>query len=382
MMGTMPRIVMAPDSFKGTVAAADVAAALADGWRSVRPADEIIVAPMADGGEGTLDAIAVGAASVAGAVRVHVTVPGPAGEPVEAAWLRLPATKAAPEGVGVVELAQTSGIELLEGRPRPWTASTRGFGVAIADALAAGVSRLVLAIGSSASTDGGVGMLRALGARFVDAAGDPIGDGAAGLEQLVAVDLGDLAKRPAGGVRVLTDVTNPLLGPLGAAAVFGPQKGLDAAGVVRADSALKRLVGLVRGFDPETPGAGAAGGTGWALGVWGAELVTGAAEVADLTGLRGAAASAQFVVTGEGAFDSQSAAGKVPAYVAGLAPGRAVLVAGRIDPTANTSVFEASVSLTELAGSSERALAEPTDWLRAAGAHLARELGPRLDPCG
>ena len=371
----MPRIVMAPDSFKGTASATDAARALADGWRSVRPADEIIAAPMADGGEGTIDAIA---ACAAGVVRVPVTVPGPAGEPVEAAWLRLPETDGLPGGVGVVEVAQTSGIELLDGQLRPWTASTRGFGVAIADALAAGVSRLVLAIGSSASTDGGVGMLRALGARFVDAAGDPIAEGAAGLEHLVVVDLDGLAKPPAGGVRVLTDVTNPLLGARGAAAVFGPQKGLDAAGIVRADAALERLARLMPGFDPSSPGAGAAGGTGWALGLWGAELVAGAPEIAELTGLRGAAASVHLVVTGEGAFDAQSAAGKVPAYVAGLAPGRVALVAGRIDPFADTSAFEATVSLTELAGSSDRAVGEPKVWLRAAGARLARELGPRL----
>lgn len=365
----MPRIVMAPDSFKGTVSATDVAAALADGWRSVRPTDEIIVVPMADGGEGTLDAVAT---SVADAMRVPLTVPGPAGDPVKAAWLRLPG------GVGVVEVAQTSGIELLDGQLRPWTASTRGFGVAIADALAAGVSRLVLAIGSSASTDGGVGMLRALGARFVDAAGDPIAEGAAGLEHLAEIDLARLAKPPVGGVRVLTDVTNPLLGRSGAAAVFGPQKGLDAAGIIRVNHALARLAELGPGFDPSTPGAGAAGGTGWALGAWGAELVAGAPEVAELTGLRGAAASAHLVVTGEGAFDAQSAAGKVPAYVAGLAPGRVALVAGRIDPDADTSAFEASVSLTELAGSSDRAIVEPTVWLRAAGARLARDIGPQF----
>ena len=221
-------------------------------------------------------------------------------------------------------------------------------------------------------------MLRALGARFVDAAGDPIAEGAAGLEHLVVVDLDGLAPPPINGVRVLTDVTNPLLGARGAAAVFGPQKGLDAAGIVRADDALARLAELMPGFDPSSPGAGAAGGTGWALGLWGAELVAGAPEIAELTGLHGAAASAHLVVTGEGAFDAQSAAGKVPAYVAGLVPGRMALVAGRIDPFADTSAFEASVSLTELAGSSERAVAEPAVWLRAAGARLARDIGPQF----
>lgn len=386
----MPRIVMAPDSFKGTLSARDAATALADGWRSVRPEDDVVEAPMADGGEGTLDSIA---AAVAGAVRVPVTVPGHDGAPVEASWLRLPAPDAAGGhaaggasghaagsvgAVGVVELAQTSGIELLGGHLRPQTASTLGFGVAIADALAAGVSRLVLAIGSSASTDGGVGVLRALGARFTDAAGAPIGDGVAGLEQLVTVDLEALAALPPGGVRVLTDVTNPLLGPRGAASVFGPQKGLDAGGVVRADAALARLAGLVQRFDPARPGAGAAGGTGWALGVWGAELVPGAPEIAALTGLTDRTASAGLVITGEGSYDSQSAAGKVPAFVASLAPGRTALVAGRIDPDAETLPFEASVSLTELAGSRESAVMEPARWLRAAGALLARKFGPEL----
>ncbi|MDO8384602.1 MAG: glycerate kinase [Microbacterium sp.] len=375
----MPRIVMAPDSFKGTLTATDAANALADGWRSVRPGDEIVLAPMADGGEGTLDALA---AAVARAVRVPVTVHGHHGTPIEAMWLRLPAPDGAGDGaaggVGVVELAQTSGIELLGGRLSPWTASTRGFGVAIADALSAGVSRLVLAIGSSASTDGGVGVLRTLGARFTDAAGDPIGDGVVGLEQLVAVDLEALAALPPGGVRVLTDVANPLLGPHGAASVFGPQKGLDAEGVVRADAALARLASLVRSFDPATPGAGAAGGTGWALGVWGAELVPGASEIAALTGSAERIASARLVITGEGSYDPQSAAGKVPAHVASLAPGRAALVAGRIDPGADMSPFAASVSLTDLAGSLESAMTQPTAWIRAAGAHLARELGPRL----
>ncbi|CDJ99931.1 Glycerate kinase [Microbacterium sp. C448] len=375
----MPRIVMAPDSFKGTLTATDAANALADGWRSVRPGDEIVLAPMADGGEGTLDALA---AAVARAVRVPVTVHGHDGTPIEAVWLHLPAPDGAGDGaaggVGVVELACTSGIELLGGRLLPWTASTRGFGVAIANALSVGVSRLVLAIGSSASTDGGVGVLRALGARFTDSAGASIGDGVAGLEHLVAVDLEGLAELPPGGVRVLTDVTNPLLGPQGAASVFGPQKGLDAEGVVRADVALARLASLVPSFDPATPGAGAAGGTGWALGAWGAELVAGAPEIAALTGLADRVASAQLVITGEGSYDPQSAAGKVPACVTSLARGRTALVAGRIDPDADTSSFAASVSLADLAGSLESAIKDPAVWLRASGAHLARELGPRL----
>ncbi|WP_121148157.1 glycerate kinase [Microbacterium sp. AG1240] len=369
----MTRIVMAPDSFKGTMTASDAAAALAAGWRAVRPGDEIVLSPMADGGEGTLDAVAT---AVRGAVRVPVTVPGPAGEPVGAVWLRLPATADAPSGTGVVELAQTSGIELLRGALRPWSASTLGFGHAVAAALASGVSQLVLAIGSSASTDGGVGLLRALGGRFTDAAGDPIPAGAEGLQHLAAVDLAALVSLPPGGVRVLTDVENPLLGARGAARVFGAQKGMDAADLARADAGLARLASFVPAADPAAPGAGAAGGTGWALLSWGADLVAGAPEIAAVTGLVEAAASADLVVTGEGAYDRQSAAGKVPSLVAALAPGRTVLVAGRVAPGADTSAFAAAVSLADLAGSVEKAMAAPVVSIRAAGALLADTLEP------
>ncbi len=363
------RIVLAPDSFKGTVTAAAAAAALAEGWRSVRPGDVLVERPMADGGEGTLAAIAT---AVAGAERVRVVVPGPDGAPVDSAWLRLPPTPGSPGGTGVVEIASTCGIELLGERRLPERAATMGFGRAIAAALDAGVSRLVLGIGSSASTDGGVGMLTALGARFTDAAGAPIPAGAAGLAVLDVADLSGLRPLPAGGALVLTDVTHPLLGPHGAAAVFGPQKGLDPAGVARADAGLARLAARVPAADPAAPGAGAAGGTGWALAAWGATLVPGAPEVAALIGLPAALVGADLVVTGEGSYDAQSAAGKVPACVAGLAGGVPVaLVAGRITADAETAAFAAAVSLTDLAGSGAAARAEPERWLRAAGARLA-----------
>ncbi|MFT4135376.1 glycerate kinase [Microbacterium sp.] len=363
----MRTVVLAPDSFKGSASASAVAEALATGWRSQRPHDRVLARPMADGGEGTLAAFAAATPEIR---YMPIEVCGPDGGAVDAAWLLLP------DGTGVVELASTSGIEVLSQGLRPWDAGTTGFGQAIAAALDHGVTRLVLGIGSSASTDGGAGMLTALGARFADARGRPIASGARGLQALAAVDLDGLRPPPEGGATVLTDVTNPLLGPHGAAAVFGPQKGLDGAGVVRADAALARLAALVPG-DPAAPGAGAAGGTGFALGVWGAQLVPGASRVAELVGLAGAVAAASVVVTGEGAFDGQSAAGKVPGFVAALAAAERVpvaLVAGRIDADADVSGFVASVSLTELAGSAEAALADPQRWLRRAGAELARAL--------
>jgi glycerate kinase len=366
------RVVVAPDSFKGTVPAASAARALAEGWRTRRPADEVILRPMADGGEGTIDAIA---AAVRGAERIPVTVTGPDGATVVASWLLLPPAPGAPLGVGVVELASTSGIELLGDRRLPDTASTAGFGRAVAAALDAGVPRIVLGIGSSASTDGGIGLLTALGGRFLDAAGDPVPPGAAGLEVLATADLSGLRPLPPAGALVLTDVTNPLVGPWGAAAVFGPQKGMDAAAVARADAGLARLAALVPTVAADTPGAGAAGGSGWALAVWGAQLVPGAREVAAIIGLPAAAASADVILTGEGSYDAQSAAGKVPFFVAALADtARTGLVAGRIAPDADLTPFAASVSLTELAGSTASALTDPLRWLREAGARLASEL--------
>ncbi|MDL5485484.1 glycerate kinase [Microbacterium wangruii] len=368
-------VVVALDSFKGSIGAADAARALAAGWRDADPGAAVELRPMADGGEGTLEAFA---AAVAGAARMPVQVTGPDGAAVDASWLLLPPTSDAPDGTGVVELASTSGIELLGDRRLPWDADTMGFGQAIAAALDHGVSRLVLGIGSSASTDGGVGMLRALGAVVTDIAGLPIAAGARGLAAAVGIDLSRLRPPPPAGALVLTDVTNPLLGPTGAAAVFGPQKGLDAAGVVSADAGLACLAALVDA-DPTTSGTGAAGGTGFGLVVWGAHLVPGAPEVAELIGLREAIAAADLVVTGEGSFDGQSAAGKVPTFVSAVAAEAGVpvaLVAGRIAADADAGAFAASVSLTDLAGSPEASFAEPARWLRAAGAALARRSAP------
>jgi glycerate kinase len=212
------RVVLAPDSFKGTATAAEAADALARGWRSIAPSDVIVEKPMADGGEGTLDAFA---AAVPGSERVPVTVQGPDDRPVDAAWLRLP------DGTAVVELALTSGITLLDPL-RPLDAHTLGFGQAIAAALDAGARRLLLAIGGSSSTDGGAGALAALGAVFLDAQRRPVRLGNRGVGALARADLSGLRPLPADGALILSDVTNPLLGPFGAAAIFGPQKGATA----------------------------------------------------------------------------------------------------------------------------------------------------------
>lgn len=358
----MTRIVLAPDSFKGTITAAAAASAIAAGWASIEPDAEFIFRPMADGGEGTVAAFA---AAVAGSVRMPMTVTGPAGTPIESAWLLLP------DGTAVIDLASTSGIELLA-EPNPWDADSTGLGQAIAAALDHGATRIVVGIGSSASTDGGTGMLTALGARFLDANGRAVRRGARGLADVARADLSGLRAVP--DVRVLTDVTNPLIGPRGAAAIFGPQKGLTGADIPLVDAHLQRLADVL-GLDPIAPGTGAAGGVGGAFVAWGAALTPGATAVAELIDLAPALADADVVVTGEGSYDGQSGDGKVPSFIATLAAATGtmpLLVAGRIADDADTSIFAGTASLTQLAGSVSRALAEPAHWLREAGRELAR----------
>lgn len=368
------RIVVAPDSFKGTITAADAAEALGEGWASVDPDAEILRRPMADGGEGTVAAFRT---AVPGARDVTIDVDGPAGKRIAATWLLLPSTADAPHGTAVIDIASTSGIELLD-ELRPWDADTTGFGQAIVDALDRGVSRLLLGIGSSASTDGGTGMLRALGMRFLGENEDPVAPGARGIADIVTIDR--RAARALPETLVLTDVTNPLTGPRGAAAVFGPQKGLidgqDIAAVDRALGALATLLGL----DPDAPGAGAAGGAGAALLAIGARLAPGAGEIASLIDLPAALAAADIVLTGEGSYDGQSGDGKVPSFVAGLAVAAGahpLLIAGRITTDADVTLFQTALSLTDLAGSVESARAEPARWLRYAGAALARRAAPQ-----
>ncbi|RUQ98070.1 glycerate kinase [Labedella endophytica] len=356
------RVVIAPDSFKGTATADRVASSLASGWRSVRPDDELVLVPMADGGEGTVDGFAT---AWPDARRHDVEVEGPEG-PATSTWLELP------DGTAVVELASSCGIELWS-TGAPFEAGTFALGEVIAAALDGGARRILVGIGSSASTDGGAGMLAALGARIVDAEGDAIGPGNAGLAEVAALDLTDARPIPDGGVVVLSDVSNPLLGPAGAAAVFGPQKGADADDIPVLEQNLARFAALGT-VDPATPGSGAAGGTGWALLQWGASMEAGSRAVALELGLDAAAADADIVITGEGRFDGQTAGGKVAAHVASLAPGRVLLVAGSID--ADTSAFLDAVDLVGLVGR-DRAFDDTVESLEEAGAALARRVGAR-----
>lgn len=370
------KIVFAPDSFKGSASAATAATLLAEGWLAVRPHDETIILPMADGGEGTSDAVR---AAVPSARPMPVTVTGPDGRPVEAEWLLLP------DGTALIELAKGSGILLLgtdeTGAPAlsPGSAHTVGLGELIADALAHDVRRISVAIGGSASSDGGAGMLTALGARILDETGSPVAQGNDGLERAATVEISALHPLPPEGAQAWIDVTNPLLGENGAIAVFGAQKGVAPDVADPMERRLEHYATLVEAAVGtrvrDEPGAGAAGGTGFGLLAWGATTASGGRSVAEVIGLAQALAECDLVVTGEGRFDAQSAQGKVVSAVTELAGATPVaLAAGSIALDARDSLgaFATSVSLTALAGAVESAMADAERWLREAGAALAR----------
>jgi glycerate 2-kinase len=356
------RVVAAPDSFKGSIGAAAAAAALAAGWRQVRPQDDVVELPLADGGEGTMAVLA----EAIPASRWHsAEVSGPGEAPVVAAWLELTGNGA------VIELAAAAGLPLLTDLA-PLTAHSYGVGQLIGLALDAGAPRIDVGLGGSACTDGGTGALAALGARFLDADGRELPSGGGALHRLAAVNLSELRPPPAGGVSCLTDVRAPLLGLHGAAAVFGPQKGASPSDIQVLEAGLSRLADLLGG-DPDMPGAGAAGGCGYGLAAaWGASLLPGAAQIAEIAGLPAALASADLVITGEGQYDATSLTGKVVGAVLAAARAASVpaaIVAGRIPGPPPTGVR--AIDLTSLAGSASAAFGEPVRWLAAAGRELA-----------
>ncbi|MGQ1837915.1 glycerate kinase [Kocuria turfanensis] len=377
------RIVVAPDKFKGSLEAPDVAAALEEGIRSVDPSAEVIRLPVADGGEGTLEA-ALGA----GFVPSPVTVTGPVGEPVEAEF-------ALRDRTAVVEMALASGLAALpvdeNGQPvlDAGGATSRGTGELVRAALDAGAERVVLGVGGSACTDGGAGLLQALGARLLDAAGEELGRGGAALAGLARVDLTDLDPRLAGTEFVLAaDVDHPLLGERGAAAVFGPQKGADPDQVRALDAALTVLrdrladaLGHSAARAAEAPGAGAAGGVGFAaLAVLGARRRPGVAVVLEFVGLADRLAGADLVVTGEGSLDEQSLGGKTPLGVLETARSAgvpAVAVCGRttLEPRVlREAGFRRTYALTELEPDPRTCMREARRLLEQVGARLARDL--------
>jgi len=372
------RLLIAPQEFKGSLSAADAARAMAEGLRRALPDAELDLAPMADGGPGTVEALV----TAGGGRRLTTTVADPLGRPVEAAWGLLEEGRTA-----VVEMAAASGLVLLRPEERDARrASTYGTGQLIIAALEAGCRRLIIGLGGSATNDGGAGMAQALGARLTDEEGRELPPGGAALARLACIDVSGLDGRLR-DCQVLgaTDVTNPLCGPQGASAVYGPQKGASPADVQELDAALARYAAVIeRDIGKrvaDVPGAGAAGGIGAGLIAFlDAELRSGAELVAEVVGLEKRIAAADLVVTGEGRLDAQTAYGKTVATVARLAraQGRPVVaLAGRVDDAQGACSalgLEAALSIMPGPLPEAEVMARAPELLAAAAETLGRLL--------
>lgn len=311
------KIVIAPDSYKESLSALDVATAIEQGFREVYPDAEYVKLPVADGGEGTVEAMV---AATQGC-RIEVTVTGPLGEPVEAFY-----GLSGDKQCAFIEMAAASGLESVPPAHRnPLLTTSWGTGELIRHALDAGVTQIIIGIGGSATNDGGAGMVQALGAKLLTKDNQQIAPGGGALDSLARIDVSELDKRLVGcRIDVACDVTNPLTGPQGATAVFGPQKGATAEMIARLDQALAHFAEIIhRDLDLNVltlEGGGAAGGMGAGLYAFcGAKLRPGIEIVTDALHLADIVADADLVITGEGRIDSQTIHGKVPVGVARVA---------------------------------------------------------------
>jgi len=370
----MARVLLAPDKFKGTLSGAEVAASLAAGIRSRRPTADLVTVPVADGGDGSLSAF-----EAAGFERIALNATTATGQAAPTWYVRRGEE-------AVVELAEVAGLAGLHGALAPLTATSRGVGELIAHALDAGCTQVLVGIGGSASTDGGLGLVQALGARVRDASGAEVGPGGAGAATAATLDLTGLHPRLAAArIEVACDVDNPLTGAAGAAAVYGPQKGADPDQVHQLDAALSHwadLVAAATGHDHRADaGAGAAGGVGFAtIAILGATLRPGAQLMLDQLGFHDALAIADLVVTGEGSLDEQTLRGKAPAAVAaagGAAGVPVIAVAGRclLDAARlQAAGFENVYTLLDEAATPRQAFDEAPALLRRIGSRLADRL--------
>jgi glycerate kinase len=370
-------VLVAADKFKGSLTAVQVAERVTAGLQRVVPGLAVETLPVADGGDGT-----VAAAVAAGFERREVRVTGPLGEPLTAAY-------ALRDGTAVVEMAEASGLQHLPaGVFAPLTSTTYGSGELLRAALDAGARTIVFGVGGSATTDGGAGMLAALGARFLDAAGEPVGPGGGGLRDLASADLSGLDPRFKDVELVLaSDVDNPLTGPKGAPAVYGPQKGASPEDVATLDAALAHYASVLESsVGPKaaeyalSPGAGAAGGIGYgALVGLGASFRAGIEVMLDVLGFAPALSRATLVITGEGSLDEQTLHGKAPAGVAAAARAQnieVVAVCGRLalPPEAlGRAGIRRAYALTELEPDPARSMAEAGPLLERVAENIARD---------
>ena len=363
------KIVIAPDSFKGSLSAAEVAGAISHAIRSVHPEWETVEVPIADGGEGTVDAILT---AMSGR-RVPMTVKSPLLTDVTAEFALIHGGKTA-----VIEMAQASGLTLVpEDRRNPLLTTTYGTGQLVRRAIEEGCTRILIGIGGSATVDGGCGMAAALGVRLLDAKGEDVPLGGGGLRHLRKIDVSDRIALSGVEITALADVTNPLLGENGAARVFAPQKGATAEMVEVLERNLAHFAGVIKaefGLDvAKIPGAGAAGGLGAGIVAFlNGDIRSGTAAVIDLVGLREKARGADLLVTGEGRLDMQSAGGKAPVGVASVASELGVpviAICGSLGEGSAEAVrdhFLAVISLAEIAGSPEEAMRRPVELLEEA----------------
>jgi len=368
------RVLIAPDSFGGTLTAAEAAEAIAAGWRDAAPADELVLRPLSDGGPGFVDTLA----SVLDGRLLDVRVSDPMGRPVQAQILIVGPT-------AYVECAQACGLHLLtEDERDPLRTTSYGVGQLLLAAVEAGARRVVVGLGGSATNDAGAGMLMAVGLSLLDGQGSPLPYGGGSLIALELVEGVPLLR----GVELVaaSDVDNPLVGLHGASAVFGPQKGADPDAVQRLDAALGRWAEIVErdvagapGGLAQLPGGGAAGGLGAALLALGGSREQGLGTVMQLVGLDAELDRAGLVVTGEGSFDSQSLRGKVPGGVAAASAERAVpcvVLAGQVSVGRRERAaagVDAAYSMTEESGSVAAAMRDPAGTLTTLARRVARE---------
>lgn len=365
------RVLVAPDAFKGTLSAPEAAQAMARGISRACPAAEIVLLPLADGGEGTLDAIL---AALPGE-RCQVRVPDAAGRPITAEYARLA------DGSAVIEAARVVGLTLPGVAQLPLLQrSSYGLGELLRHALDAGCRRLLVGLGGTATNDGGAGLLQALGVCLLAADGCTLPATPEGLLQLARMDSAGLDVRLAGcQIEILSDVDNPLCGEQGATCVFGPQKGLQRADAAPLDAALARYAALLDGDElARCPGSGAAGGLGFALQWLGARYCSGAERVLDLLGFDALLATADWVLTGEGSSDAQTLHGKAPWAVARHARQAGVpvtLLSGRIELQARDALsarFDMLCAVAEGEAQVAMALRDPAASLAAAAERAVR----------
>ncbi len=377
--GTTVKVVIAPNAFKGTLTAAEVARAIADGIHELHPEWEIVEVPMADGGDGTVEAVL---AALPGR-RIRVAVKSPLLADTTADFALLDDGRTA-----VIEMAQASGLTLVpEEQRNPLVTTTYGTGQLVRWAIEEGCSKVFVGIGGSATVDGGAGMAAALGVKLLDENGAVIPLGGGGLSRLHRIDLSRRVDLSGIEITVLSDVTNPLLGKNGAARVFAPQKGATPDMVEELERNLARLSEVIKrelGIDvTQIPGAGAAGGLGAGIVAFlNGKIVPGIDAVIDLVGLRDKIRGADLLITGEGSFDSQTTGGKAPLGVARTAREFGVpsaLICGRLGEESRETakgLFFAVLSLTELAGSQREAILNPKRYLNLAVAKFLADNPP------